>query len=310
MSEESIDVAIIIVGLNAKQHVLNCIESIREATWRNVTYEVIYIDNGSTDDSVAAVQNQFGSFVLVIKNERNIGYCPAANQGAKSASSRHLYFINDDTLVQDDAIALLVEYLDQHPEAGTVGSRLLYPDGSEQYSGRKFPNLKNAIFGRRSFLTKLFPGLRSVKDYLCKEQLDGDEPFEVDWVSAAGQIVSADDFDNVGGFAEDYYYWHEAVFCHRLSVAGKTIVLHPLSKVIHYEGFGSGPRNLKAQRFHIKDFHKGAYRAYGEYHELSKWSVSWMLVGLGLAARATALLVGAHLRAFLPARTMPSTDET
>lgn len=293
------DVSIVIVGLNARQHVLNCIASIRDAVWRDVTYEVIYVDNGSSDGTSEAVRDAYGDNVRLLQNDSNVGYCPAANQGARLAMGRYLYFINDDTLVIDDAIALAVEYMDTAPDVGTVGSRLLYPDGAEQYSGRRFPGVVNAIFGRRSFLTKIFPGFKGVKDYLYVENLKQDDPFDVDWVSAAGQCVHRDLFWTVGGYAEDYYYWHEAVFCRRILQQNRRVVLHPLSKVIHYEGHGSGPRPIKAQRFHILDFHKGAYRAFREWHGLSPSNPVMLFVGLALGTRASLLLVGAHARAYL-----------
>ncbi len=299
MPETNCDVSIVIVGLNAKKHVLECIASIQAAVWREITYETIYIDNGSTDGSVAAVRELFGETVVLLENETNVGYCPAANQGARVASGRYFYFINDDTLVIDDAIALTVEYMDKNPEVGTVGSRLIYPDGAEQYSGRRFPGFVNAIFGRRSFLTKIFPGFKGVKDYLYVENLKHDDPFEVDWVSAAGQCVGREDFFAIGGYAEDYYYWHEAVFCRRLIRIDKTIVLHPCSKVIHYEGQGSGPRPIKAQRFHILNFHKGAYRAFREWHGLSTFNPMMLVVGTALGTRASLLFIAAHARAYL-----------
>jgi GT2 family glycosyltransferase len=292
------DVAVILIGLNAKRYVLECLESIFEATWRQVTYEVIYIDNGSKDGSAEAVSDKFGESVTLIANNTNLGFCPAGNQGARIANSRYLYFINDDTLVVDDAIAITVEYMDKNTDVGTVGSRLVFPDGKEQYSGRKFPNIYSSIFGRRSVLTRVFPNFKPVTDYLCKEQLEIGEPFEVDWVSAAGQVVKKDEFFAVGGFAEDYYYWHEAVFCHRLSQTGKKIVLDPRSKIIHYEGKGSGPRPLAAQRFHIVDFHVGAFRAYCERYNLPFLSITRAFTAAALACRGAALLLLAYLKSY------------
>lgn len=302
MPDVPFDVSIIIVGLNAKKHVLECIESIQHAVWRSVSYEVIYVDNGSSDGSVEAVREQFGESVVLLANATNVGYCPAANQGAEIARGKYFYFINDDTLVIDDAIALTVEYLEANPDVGTVGSRLKYPDGAEQYSGRRFPGFVNAIFGRRSFLTKIFPSLKAVKDYLYVENLKGDAPFDVDWVSAAGQCVSRDHFSLIGGYAEDYYYWHEAVFCRRLLRKDLRIVLHPASVVIHYEGHGSGPRHIKAQRFHIINFHRGAYRAFREWHGLSTLNPLMLIVGVALCTRATFLFIGAHVRNLAPAK--------
>jgi GT2 family glycosyltransferase len=142
--KKPIDVVIIIVGLNSKDFVRGCLDSIYKANWHQITYECIYIDNGSSDGSAKMVRDEFPD-ARVIVNLTNLGYCPAANQGAFSSQSRYIYLINDDTLVLDDAIALLVDSMDQKPNCGTMGSRLLYPDGSEQWSGRRFPSLIYAL---------------------------------------------------------------------------------------------------------------------------------------------------------------------
>jgi GT2 family glycosyltransferase len=299
------DVAVILVGLNARDFVRACLESLGKARWRACRYEIIYVDNGSTDGTPDMIRTHFPG-VHIHVNPTNLGFCPAANQGAAMADARYYYFLNDDTLVQDDAIALLVEAMDAMPDVGTMGSRLLYPDGSEQWSGRRFPSMMNAIFGRRSILTKMFPNASFVKEYLCSRQLNGHDPFEVDWVSAAGQIVRRETFHAVGRFAEDYYYWHEAVFCDRILRRGQRVLLHPRSKVTHFEGSGSGARPFKRQVFHIVDFHRGAFRCYCEHHRLGRLHPMRYAAAVMLGARAAFLLAGARIRTCLPRRSAPS----
>jgi N-acetylglucosaminyl-diphospho-decaprenol L-rhamnosyltransferase len=295
------DVAVIIVGLNARDFVRGCVESLLAAPWRQRRFEIIYVDNGSRDDTIAMLTSGFPQ-VRIIANPTNLGFCKAANQGGRASQARYFYFINDDTLLVDDAIAMLVDYMDCTPDAGTVGSRLLYPDGTEQWSGRRFPSMMNAIFGRRTFLTKFFPNAPLVRNYLCKDELQGTAPFEVDWVSAAGQIVRPDAFFAVGGFAEDYYYWHEAVFCDRIRRHGQRVLLHPLSKIIHYEGKGSGARPYKTQKFHILDFHRGAYRCYCEHHRLGAFHPLRWITAAALASRAAVLLAISRVRTLQPGK--------
>jgi len=232
----------------------------------------------------------------LIVNDRNLGYCKAANQGVEISSGTYYMFLNDDTVVLDNAIPLLVDFVKCHPDAGVVGSRLLYPDGTEQWSGRMFPSPLNGVLGRNSWLTKKFPNSSVVKRYLCKEGVFGSaDAFPVDWVSAAAMLVCKADYDLVGGLAEDYYYWHEAVFSHRLLKRGKKTYLHPKSKIIHYEGMGSGPRPFARKKFHILDFHKGALRFFVEQHDLGLLSPIKAAVAIALYSRASMLLMGAWL---------------
>jgi GT2 family glycosyltransferase len=288
-TQQPVDVSIILVGLNACKYIRQCLESIGKAIWRDYTYEVIYVDNGSTDNTLQMLKDDCPE-VKVIANASNLGYCRAANQAAEIANSRYYFFLNDDTIVLDDAIPLLSEFLDKTPQAAIVGSRLVYPDMTEQWSGRKFPSLSNAILGRRSFLTKLFPNAKAVRDYLCKEQLKGKEPFEVDWVSAAAMMVHKETFIEINGLAEDYYYWHESIFCDRAIKSEKKVYLHPVSKIIHYEGKGSGARPFKVQKFHILNFHEGAFRCYCEHYNLSIFNPLRWFVGAALYTRACLLL--------------------
>lgn len=303
------DVAVVLVGLNARTYIEECLRSLGAAGWRRVTYQTIYVDNGSRDGSVDMVRTQFPE-VRVIANPQNVGFCPAANQGARAAQARFLFFLNDDTLVLDDAVARLVEFLDQQPAAGIVGSRLFYPDLTEQWSGRRFPTLWNAILGRRTWLTRFLPNASPVANYLCKDQLQGDEPFQVDWVSAAALMVRRAVFEAVGGFPEDYYYWHEPVFSDRVAKQGLATYLHPRSRIIHYEGQGSGPRPYPVQRFHIVNFHDGAYRCYCEHFGLRAYDPSRWFAYAALKSRAWLLLAGLWFRSHLNFRRAANPNES
>jgi GT2 family glycosyltransferase len=289
------DVAVIVVGLNASRYVRECFQSLADADWHSYSHEVIYVDNGSTDDTLAMLAEQFPS-VQVLANKINLGFCKAANQGARVAQSRYLFFLNDDTLVLDCAVAALVTHADANPDVGALGGRLLNTDYTEQYSGRRFPSPWNAVLGRRSMLTRFFPNVPAVRDYLYKEQLVQGEAFDADWVSAAAVLFPQQVFHSIGGFAEDYYYWHEVIFCDRVRRQGHRVELLPAASIIHHEGKGSGVRRFKSQRFHIVNFHTGGYRCYCEHYDLSLLHPARLLVAAMLSTRATVLLGGAALR--------------
>src|SRR5690242_20687466 len=120
-AENPKDVALILVGLNACNFIKQCIQSVHKAVWRGWTYELIYVDNGSTDLTLPTLEKEFPE-VKVIANATNLGFCKGANQGARIANSRYYFFINDDTLILEDAVAQLVEFMDREPRAGIAGS--------------------------------------------------------------------------------------------------------------------------------------------------------------------------------------------
>lgn len=285
----------IVVGLNARQYVRECFASLRNAQWSGLTWEWIYVDNGSTDQTLEMLAQQFPE-VKTIANSSNLGFCKAANQAASLANSSSYFFLNDDTLVLDDAIPLLARVLDARPEVGVVASRLLNTDLTDQWSGgRRFPGPATFLFGRRSPLARFFSEFPTVVRYLYKREMQGAEPFPADWVSAAALMVRAEAFHSIGGFAEDYYYWHEVVFCDRIRRTGREVLLHPLSKIVHHEGKGSGPRPFHRQKWHILDFHRGAYRCYCEHYNLGRLHPLRWFAAAAMASRAAALLAAARL---------------
>src|SRR5688572_25057182 len=145
----SVDVSLIAISLNSRGFLRDCIRSIHAATWRAVTYEIIVVDNGSSDGTPQMLAAEYPE-VRLVANAGNVGYCRAGNQGAGIARGRHLLFLNDDTLMIDDAIAALVEWADA-TGAAMIGSRLLNTDGTDQFSsGRAFTTPAAAFFGRKS----------------------------------------------------------------------------------------------------------------------------------------------------------------
>jgi GT2 family glycosyltransferase len=291
-----IDASAIIISLNSKRFLEGCIDSLKASEWRSLTYEIIVVDNGSTDGSLEILSEKYPD-VKVIANGTNIGFCPAGNLGATAARGRHLLFLNDDIIILDDAIARLVEWMDLHPQAGITGSRLLNIDGTEQHSsGRTYPSPMNAIFGRKSVLTRLFPNAPWARRYLLSDRIQSQETYEVDWVSAAAMMVRADVFRSIGGLAEDFYYFHEMLICRRSQLAGYGVYLDPQSKIIHYEGAGSGVRTARVRRKHIERFHRGAYDWYCLHHGIGRLNPVRFLAAALLTLRATALIAADTLR--------------
>jgi GT2 family glycosyltransferase len=284
------DIAIVIVGMNTRAYVRDCLASLATTEWGEYTHQIVYIDNASRDDTVEVVRREFPA-VRILENQENVGFCRAANQGSAAVSARYLIHLNNDTLVYPDSLPQLARFLDGHLNVTVAGCRLLNHDLTDQWSARRFPGGIHSIWGRRSFLAKRFPEARPVRDYLFKDLLRQSEPFKVDWVGTPCMMVRSDVFQAVGGFPADFYYWHEAIFCQRvLRASGSTWVV-PTSKVVHFEGKGGGARSYEVRRWHILDFHRGAYRFHVESHRLRRLHPRRWIAATGLSIRAVLLLI-------------------
>jgi GT2 family glycosyltransferase len=285
----SFDIAIVIVGMSTRAYVKDCLASIAATEWGSYTHQIIYVDNASRDDTIEAVSREFPA-VHILANQDNKGFCRAANQGSAVAQARYLLHLNNDTLVYPDSLPQLVQFLDEHLDVAVVGCRLLNHDLTDQWSARRFPGGIHSIWGRRSLLARKFPDARPARDYLLKDLLRKTEPFKVDWVGTPCMLVRSEVFHAVGGFPEDFYYWHEAIFCQRvLRAKGSTWVV-PTAKVIHFEGKGGGARPYEVRRWHIVDFHRGAYRFHIESRRLRRLDPRRWLAATGLAIRSSILL--------------------
>jgi N-acetylglucosaminyl-diphospho-decaprenol L-rhamnosyltransferase len=292
----TIDVSAVVISLNSRHFLQGCLESLKTADWGKYSYEVLVVDNGSTDGSQAMVQSEY-PWVRLIANEKNAGLCAAANQGARLANGKYYLLLNDDILILDQAIPRLIQFLDAHTDVAMIGSRLLNADGSDQFSsGRSFPSPMNALFGRKSFLTRVFPRAPWARRYLLSDQIDGQEPYEVDWLSAAAMMARRDVYLQLGGLAEDFYYFVEILFCERMKQAGHKIYLDPQSRIIHFEGVGSGIRTARVRRRHIVRFHVGAYRWYCLHRRWNPRAPQRLLAGAFLSIRAAALIAADVLK--------------
>ncbi|MCD7864667.1 MAG: glycosyltransferase family 2 protein [Clostridiales bacterium] len=121
------DVSIIIVNYNTPEMVIDCINSIQTQT-KEISYEIIVVDNGSRDDSLVIFKDKLSDIATVINVGENLGFGKANNLGAKYARGDYLFLLNSDTLLVNDAISLLLQFLTDHSEVGVVGGNLYTTD--------------------------------------------------------------------------------------------------------------------------------------------------------------------------------------
>ena len=290
--EETPAITILIVNRNSASYLNACLRSIIE-DMGDISAELILVDGSSTDASVAVTRELWPS-ARIISVPENLGYVRGNNVGLKQAKGRYTMFLNSDTVIYPGASGKLIDFLDRHPDAGAVSATILNPDGSDQGVIRRFPTFMNGLFGRRSWLSRLFPNNRWYKRYMQSRQQGNGQPFETEILSACSMVVRTAATRELGGMDERFrFYWVDVELCCRLARNGFRIYCVPDARVMHHEGKG-GSTDTFAKRVRMNiAFNQGAYLAYVEYHQFGRADPRRLLVKLILTARML-LLTGLH----------------
>jgi len=210
-------VSIILVNHNTREILRKCLKSIGKQT-KGIAYEIILVDNNSTDGSAEMVQGEFPA-VQLIRNSENRGFAAANNQGISRACGDYTLLLNSDTEVLDGAIQRTLEFMERHPEAGVVGCKLLNRDGTLQPSCRSFPSVLN-LFTESFFLYIIFKRSNLFGKYHMTF-FNHESIREVDVVKGAYMMIRKEVFDRVGLFDESYFmYAEEMDFCYRAKKSG------------------------------------------------------------------------------------------
>ncbi|MBQ0142632.1 MAG: glycosyltransferase family 2 protein [Prevotellaceae bacterium] len=223
-----IEVSIIIVNYNTLQITAECIDSIFRFT-TNVNFEVILVDNGSIDGS----EQHFASDdrITYIYLKENIGFGRANNEGVKYATGRNILFLNSDTLLQDNSVKLLSEYLDHNNTVGACGANLF--DSSMQSSisfYRQYPS----IFDNFITLNKLYNKIR-FKDSVTFNNTQN--PLDVCHISGADLMIKKKILDHIGSFDPQFFmYFEDTELCYRIKRAGFLLMSVPSARIIHLQG--------------------------------------------------------------------------
>lgn len=223
------DLSIIIVSWNVREHVTQCLNSIIDHP-PACAFDVWVVDNVSTDGTPEWVRSQF-PHVQLITNQTNLGFARGNNQAIHLSTGRYVLLLNPDTEVRPGALTALVEFLDAHPQTGAVGPRLLNPDGSLQVSCFPFPTL-----GRELWRLFHLDALRRVSQY-AMHQWPTTEPREVDVIQGACLALRRATLDQTGLLDENYFIYTEEVdLCYRIQRAGWSLYCALYAEVVHYGG--------------------------------------------------------------------------
>lgn len=186
------------------------------------SFEIIVVDNASTDGSSEMIRKKFPDVVL-IKNAKNVGFGAANNQAVKKARGEYILFLNSDTVVLDSALEKLVNYFQQNKHVNFLGGKLLNEDNSPQASAGPFLSLP-----------VVFLMLFAKGEQLGITRYSPDKPKQVDWISGACILCRKQDFQRLGGFDEDIFlYMEEVELLYRAKQKGMQTWFTPDAQFIH-----------------------------------------------------------------------------
>ena len=257
-----VDLSVIVVNWNTRELLRACLASVKRHT-AGLTYELIVVDNGSSDGSPAMVRTEFPEAVR-IENPDNRGFAVANNQGIRAAQGQAVLLLNSDTELTENSLFKLHRFLFSREGIGAVGGRLVYPGGAPQWSYGFEPSL-----GRMLWIT--VSGLLSVSwgrkpSAVVPERVD--QPIPVEYVVGADLMVKKSALDRVGLLDESFFaYFEETDLCRRIRAAGSEVWFTPETTILHRVGSSFGPESLPRLRiyyvslFRYLQKHRGGYRA-------------------------------------------------
>lgn len=226
------DISIIIVNWNTRDLLQSCLESIYK-TIRDISYEVICVDNASRDGSTAMLQEKYPE-VRLIQNEENRGFGAANNQALRIMAGRYALLLNSDTALTENAVRELFTFMEAHADTAMACGQLLNADGSKQNSVANFPNLLT-LLTNTSLLEYLFPNRYPSKRY------NHDQPIEVDSCIGACFLVRKRAIEDVGMLDERYFFFFEETdWAYQMKKDGWRVYHVPTAFIYHFQGQSIG----------------------------------------------------------------------
>jgi len=271
------DLSVVIVNWNTKKLLENCLISIFKFT-KNLSFEVIVVDNNSHDASSQMVAKKFPQ-VKLIKNQENLGYAKANNQGIRLAKGKYILLLNSDTYLVENSFKKLANLAGSLKNLGALGPLLLNPDKSIQQSVGFFPHLPQIIWWM-SFIDDL-PGGTFLKPYHVDHDSFYQKDQQADWLTGAAFFIPRQAVEKVGTLDEKIFMYGEDVdWCFRAKKAGFNIYFSPITKIIH---IGRGSTSQISKNAIL-----GEYRGILYFYRKHKGKMSLQLLHLALKIGALA----------------------
>ena len=224
-----IDISIVIINYNVKDYIIPCINSIIDNRPKNLMLEIIVVDNNSLDGSIAAIKDNFPNVNLIVNN-KNEGFTKGVNLGVKSAKGKYLFILNPDTLILENSIIKLFEFMEKNDNIGVIGPKIFTNSMKLQQSIWRKPSLFNTLLSI-FYLDRL----NHKKNYKNSLGINN----KVDCVSGAGMFIKASLFKLMKGLDANLFWMEDIDFCVRCLYKGYNNYYISEAEIIHYKGKSS-----------------------------------------------------------------------
>lgn len=233
-------------------------------------YEIIVVDNDSSDDSLEKLESDFQEYVTFIKAENNLGFAKANNLAIKEATGEHVLLLNSDTVLESDTVLKVMDFIRfdcecfgfHKEDIGAVGCKVLLENGElDKACRRSFPDV-DVSFYRMSGLSKLFPKSERFNRYNMG-YLSEDDTYEVDCLTGAFMLVPRHVIDEVGLLDESFFMYGEDIdWCYLIKQAGYKIIYYSGTSITHFKGGSStNPKLIYEFYWAMQFFYDKHYKA-------------------------------------------------
>jgi GT2 family glycosyltransferase len=242
------DLSIVIVSYNTKEILRDCLNSIYE-TVKNINFEVIVVDNASTDGTGEAISDFMlkTSSLKLIENNKNLGFSKANNIGVNKSSGKYVLFLNPDTILHKDTINKMLSFMDQNPRCGASTCKVLLQSGKiDDSCHRGFPTPWNSLT-HFSGLSKLLPRSKIFNGYNLGN-LDLAKTHEIEALAGSFMFTRRTAGEDVNWWDEDYFFYGEDLdFCFMLKQKGWIIFYNPQVTITHLKGVSGGIKKISKE---------------------------------------------------------------
>lgn len=226
------DVSIVFITWKMKDLLEKCLTSLFNYT-KEISFEVIVIDNFSQDGTIEMIENKFKD-VILIKNSENKGVAPARNQGLSIVKGKYILILDADMELKENSVKTLYDFMEKNRECGLVGTKLIDSEGNLQLSCKRFPTFLAFIF-RRLEQFELIKNSKTLRNHTMIEW-DHKSITDVDYVIGACQFYRKDVINKIGFYDDKIFYGPEDIdFCVRVWRAGWKVFYYPDTSIFHHE---------------------------------------------------------------------------